>query len=75
MCEICLHTPHLPGCPEAPEPHSIGRCALCGDPIFVGEEYAEGMDIYHPYCLEDLSVDEWIKLAGMTVQTAGDDDA
>ena len=29
MCNICLHSPHLPRCPNADEPH-YPRCPVCG---------------------------------------------
>lgn len=74
MCDICMHSPHLPGCPEEPEPHEIGKCALCGDPIYTGEEYAQGMDLYHVDCLENLSLSEWMDIAGLVPQVATEGD-
>lgn len=37
VCEICLHSPHLWGCPIRPQKR-IGTCAECGVYIFQDEE-------------------------------------
>lgn len=39
MCEICLHSPCLPRCPNAPEPPSVFICSGCGKPIYEGDDY------------------------------------
>ena len=56
MCQYCHTYPHLPGCPNAPEPESIGTCKWCQEDITTGEKYVEinGMMI-HADCLEDMS--------------------
>ena len=73
MCDICLSPTCPPGCPNAPEPPDIGKCAHCGGSIYVGEEFAVGTDIYHLDCLEDLTVSEWMDAAGMTTQIVTED--
>ena len=37
MCDICLHTPCLPGCPNRKKDHVL--CEECGQPIKVGEYF------------------------------------
>jgi len=57
MCEICHYTPCLSGCPNAPEPPSIGQCKFCGEDIQVGEEYFEyDGKKYHEECFSDCAV-------------------
>ena len=50
ICEVCLHTPHLRGCPLAPAKH-VATCVECGTRIYDDEELwtdAEG----HRFCSE-----------------------
>lgn len=39
MCDICLSSPCLSGCPNAPEPQSVFICSGCGEKIYEGEDY------------------------------------
>ncbi len=39
MCEICLRTPCLSQCPNAPLPPVVCECEECGDPIYEGDLY------------------------------------
>ena len=41
MCSICLHSPCLSGCPNAPDPTPVTYCRSCGEPIIPGDEYAD----------------------------------
>lgn len=41
MCEYCHTYPHMPGCPNAPEPEVVGTCAWCEEDIITGEAYAD----------------------------------
>ncbi len=43
MCEICLHFPCDPRCPNAPDPPTVYVCSGCGDNIVDGQEYYEIM--------------------------------
>lgn len=43
MCDFCHHSPHLCGCPEAPEPIHIFICSECGESIYEGESYYDVM--------------------------------
>lgn len=41
-CEYCHRDyGHHPHCPLAPEPKSYGRCEVCGEGIYEGDEYIE----------------------------------
>lgn len=37
LCDMCHSIPHLPGCPNAPEPKPVMQCAWCADDIFAGD--------------------------------------
>lgn len=39
MCEYCHSSPHLPRCPNAPEPSIVYECSCCGEPIYEGDTY------------------------------------
>ena len=39
MCDICMHSPCLSGCPNAPDPTPVTHCCSCGEPIIPGDEY------------------------------------
>lgn len=57
MCEICHMTPCHPQCPNAPEPHAVYYCKVCGEPIVAGETYYEmDSEFYHEECFEDNAV-------------------
>lgn len=40
MCDICMHSPCLSGCPNAPDPTPVTYCRSCGEPLVPGDEYA-----------------------------------
>lgn len=67
MCDICLHNPHLTGCPNAPEPPTVWKCRYCGESIFAGDDYFEvDGDHYHLDCGTDCSTDILIDKFGAT---------
>ena len=71
MCDICLSSPCLPRCPNAPEPPSIGKCEHCGEPIHIGENYADidgGLSCED--CLDDFSTSEWLDVLGVSLKEA-----
>lgn len=71
MCDICLSSPCLPGCPNAPDPPSIGECESCREPIFVGDEYAEiEGEKYCKDCLDDFTTSDWLDLFGEKIREA-----
>ena len=55
MCSICLHSPCLSGCPNAPDPTPVTYCRSCGEPIIPGDEYADiDGEAWCEGCLDDL---------------------
>lgn len=57
MCEVCGHTPCVPGCPNYYRYSSTGlRCAFCEQPIEDGEEYIQNADgeAVHYLCVDSL---------------------
>lgn len=45
MCELCLHTPCDPKCPNYSSPIDTHvRCDKCGEMIEVGDEYLENIN-------------------------------
>lgn len=76
MCEFCHTYPHLPGCPNAPEPVAIYTCEYCKDGIIEGDEFVE-IDgaYYHVSCLsEEMNIYELLGLFGVSYQEATADD-
>lgn len=55
MCDICMCSPCLSGCPNAPDPTPVAHCCSCGEPIIPGDEYGiiDG-EAWCEDCLEDL---------------------
>ena len=55
MCDICMHSPCLSGCPNAPDPTPVTHCCSCGEPIIPGDEYGiiDG-EAWCEGCLDDL---------------------
>lgn len=39
MCEHCHCSPHLTGCPNAPDPPHVYICSGCGGSIVDGEDF------------------------------------
>lgn len=71
MCDICLSSPCLPGCPNAPDPPSIGECEHCHYPVYVGDNYADiDGELYCEDCLNNFSTDEWLDLLGASLKEA-----
>ena len=63
MCDICMHSPCLSGCPNAPDPTPVTHCCSCGEPIIPGDE-----------CLEDLPLCVLIPKLGGEWRTASEED-
>lgn len=40
MCEVCLHVPCRPGCPNQTE-EEAARCFFCREPLYEGDAWAE----------------------------------
>lgn len=62
MCDICLHSPCLPGCPNEVIP-TYRTCKRCGDDLPIGLRIVDiGGDIYCEDCINDMSVEELLAL-------------
>ena len=64
MCDICMHSPCLSGCPNAPDPTPETHCCSCGEPIIPGDED----------CWEDLPLCVLIPKLGGEWRTASEED-
>lgn len=72
LCSECLMTPCSSRCPNAPEPTSVYECKICGDGIYVGDQYVEiEGETCHSECLD---VTEVLKLINVDVKTCEEDD-
>lgn len=70
-CDYCHQIPHLPGCPNAPDPEPVKTCWKCGEGILEGEEYLETEK--GPLCmgcLEDMSVKDVVEICGERLSVA-----
>lgn len=74
MCDLCLSFPHLPGCPNAPEPEPVYKCVGCKEGIFSGDEYYESYrGPVCKECLDNMTVMEFIEFLGENIKTAEED--
>lgn len=49
----------------------VCTCAECGEPIQIGEQYIDiDGDCYCEFCIDDMTKNEVLELAGLTFQTA-----
>ena len=66
-CPYCRQAPHHPRCPLAPEPKSYGKCEICGEDIYEGDEYIENdcNEYVHSGC---PSVRELAKFLGYEIK-------
>ena len=54
ICSICLHTPCLPRCPNAPDPLIVYYCDLCNEEIREGDDYYDfGEEKYCYDCVQE----------------------
>ena len=71
MCSECLAFPHLPGCPNAPEPEPELACSECGEGIFAGDEFFDGINgPICSECLNDKTVAEMLEIFGERLSIA-----
>lgn len=71
MCSVCRRIPCAAGCPNAEDPEPMYTCKGCGEGIYEGDRYYDGIDGYYcKECLEDMSVEELIELLGDEMKTA-----
>lgn len=53
MCDLCLHTPCVSGCPNKPDPIPILKCENCNMELFDGDVYYPELGVCQ-YCVEDF---------------------
>lgn len=55
FCEHCHSSPHLSGCPNAPEPRTVYICSECGEMICEGDWFYRVLgETYCEECMESL---------------------
>ena len=70
-CPECHCIPHLPGCPNAPEPIPVHTCKRCKDGIYVGDEFFDiDGTYYHTECLEDMTIYDVLDMFGYSCEVA-----
>ena len=75
MCDICMHSPCLSGCPNAPDSTPVTHCCSCGEPIIPGDEYGIiDSEAWCEDCLEDLPLCVLIPKLGGEWRTASEED-
>lgn len=71
MCDTCLHSPCLSGCPNEIVP-IIGVCKRCRNDIEYGMEYLDhDSGFICAECLDDMPLCELMSMFGYELQTAG----
>lgn len=74
VCEICLRSPCLNGCPNEVIP-IIGVCHRCRNDIEYGAQY---LDFHGEYiceeCLNEMPMSALLSMFGYELQTAGKED-
>lgn len=68
MCDICLHSPCLRGCPNEEIP-VYGVCRHCGDGIPVGSRYVDlGGDRLCEDCAGNMTLSELLEYLGYSLE-------
>ena len=68
MCEICRQMICPGTCPNADEPSIIGKCTLCGENIYKGDDiYTNGNEAVHADCRKGYTVEELLSLNDLNV--------
>ena len=71
MCAVCGSFPCLNRCPNATEPKPIHKCCKCGNGIMDGDRYYDSLEgCVCMDCIEDMTVSEFMELAGETLSIA-----
>lgn len=70
MCDICLSSPCLPRCPNAPEPPAVCTCDKCGESIREGDEYIDDNGNVCRDCIENMSAVELLDVLDIRFRTA-----
>lgn len=68
MCDICLHSPCLHGCPNETIA-TFGVCSVCGEGIPIGDEYADiDGDWICERCIDDMTKKELLEYLGYSIK-------
>ena len=68
MCKICRQHPCHNMCPNAVAPPAVGKCAICGEDIYKGDEiYTNGDEAVHADCRKGYTVEELLSLNDLNV--------
>lgn len=70
MCNICLSSPCLPRCPNAPELRAVHTCSECGEAIREGDEYLDENVKVCRECIENMSALELLDILEISFRTA-----
>lgn len=70
MCSVCLANLCRQGCPNSPDPVSKYTCNICRNGIYEGDKYFDSSEGFIcKDCLDDLTVEEIMKMCGEKLQT------
>lgn len=68
MCKICRCTPCAALCPNADPLPVVGKCAICGEDIYKGDDiYTNGNEAVHAECRKGYTVEELLSLNDLNV--------
>ena len=71
VCAMCGSNPCVSRCPNAPEPKAVHTCIKCKEGITDGEKYYDSpKGPVCEYCIEDMTVSEFMELIGEGFSTA-----
>lgn len=74
MCEICKHNPCLSQCPNYIPKTSNYICCLCGEPIYIYDQYVRNNhgEYIHRDCISNI---DWlIKWLGFEIKEMEEED-
>ena len=71
MCDVCVYTPCLSRCPNAPKPPVIEVCSGCMEDIVLGEDYYQSSDIIIcSRCVFDMTGLQALEFVGADQETS-----
>lgn len=71
MCSVCLSIPCMARCPGASEPTPIYKCSKCGEGIYEGDKFYDGIgEEVCEECISDMSAEEILEMVGEKLDIA-----
>lgn len=66
MCEYCLSSPCLSGCPNEGDDDEINtnKCSYCGSFFYDGDGVVTDTDAFCDECLEKFDIEDVLQIAG-----------